>query len=256
MKYSFPPNNYRKFSQYIKSNNRYYLDQESIDFLNFLIETSEKRSELFTRDKYLWRSQIGCSYRPENITKNEVIDIEVPLPNKRMKPISGESKEGRVNPKGITYLYLSTDKETAMSELRPWKGAYITVGQFELKRDIKIIDFSQDNEGILSIIINNEINKISDDLISSIIWSNINRAFSAPVNPSDRSADYAPTQIIAEHFKNNNFDGLAYKSSLAEGYNLCLFDMELANQVNSFIYKVDKINYSFTQAGPAYFNKK
>lgn len=40
-----------------------------------------------------------------------------------MKPLSNSASEGRANPKGIPYLYVATDKETAMSEVRPSLGA-------------------------------------------------------------------------------------------------------------------------------------
>ena len=45
-----------------------------------------------------------------------------------MKPLERIALEGRTNPKGIPYLYLSSKKETAMSEVRPWIGGYISLG--------------------------------------------------------------------------------------------------------------------------------
>lgn len=59
-----------------------------------------------------------------------------------MKPQPRRAREGRVNPNGIPCLYLADTKETAMAEMRAWLGTPITVSQFELVRDISIVDFS------------------------------------------------------------------------------------------------------------------
>ena len=34
---------------------------------------------------------------------------------------------GRANPRGISYLYCATDEPTCIAEIRPWKGAKVTV---------------------------------------------------------------------------------------------------------------------------------
>jgi hypothetical protein len=72
----------------------------------------------------------------------------------------------------------------------------------------------------------------------SAMWSDIDRAFSEPVIPSDREADYVPTQIIAELFKANGFDGIAYRSTFGEkGFNVALFDLATAEAINCSLYE-------------------
>ena len=39
------------------------------------------------------------------------------------------------------------------------------------------------------------------------VWAHIGQAFSEPMTRRDDSADYVPTQIIAELFKREGFDG-------------------------------------------------
>jgi len=73
---------------------------------------------------------------------------------------------------------------------------------------------------------------------------------------NDRVADYCPTQIVAELFKCNGFDGIVYKSMLGEGYNVVLFDVEAANLVNCNLFELEKICFSFQQAANPYFLKK
>lgn len=54
--------------------------------------------------------EIPCAYSPD-----------------RMTPRRNIASEGRANPKGLPCLYLATDKETAMSEVRPWINSTISI---------------------------------------------------------------------------------------------------------------------------------
>ena len=86
--------------------------------------------------------------------KQDDVEYEIPSPHSkdRMRPISHSATEGRANQagrqalddaKGIPYLYLSTDKETAMAEVRPSVGNYISVGQFgKTLKPLSLIDCS------------------------------------------------------------------------------------------------------------------
>jgi len=69
---------------------------------------------------------------------------ECPVPPERMKPRKDKAREARANPKGISYLYLSNRREIALSEVRPWLGSLISIGQFEAVRDLTIVDLSTD----------------------------------------------------------------------------------------------------------------
>ena len=88
------------------------------------------------------------------------------------------------------------------------------------------------------------------------VWSEIDKAFSEPVTPNDRVADYVPTQILAEFFKTNGFDGIFYKSSLGEGNNVVLFDIESAILVNCNLFESKKISFDFHQAANPYSIKR
>ena len=73
------------------------------------------------------------------------------------------------------------------------------------------------------------------------------------INP----ADYVPTQIIAELFKFNKFDGLVYKSMLEEGHNIVLFEMDFADLHNCNLFELKNISFEFNQTAEPYFvNKK
>lgn len=84
------------------------------------------------------------------------------------------------------------------------------------------------------------------------VWADIDRAFSQPVSPSDDTADYVPTQIIADLFKSKGYDGIIYRSAFGGGYNVALFDLEMAELSNCGLYTVKDLKFDFGQAGKPY----
>jgi hypothetical protein len=50
----------------------------------------------------------------------------------------------------------------------------------------------------------------------------IERIFSMPVTPENRSR-YTITQVIADILRKAGYGGLQFRSSIAPGYNLCIF---------------------------------
>lgn len=224
------------------------MNEDSKDFLNSIIDTCGDREMTLQAGYIVWRAQNGHSWRPlyqhdpETEEDVHVDDLPTPFPKGRMKPLIDNAAEGRANSKGIPCLYVATDKETAMSEVRPWLGAILSVAQLKLSRDLKILNFSVEQEK------NNlhfYFKEPTPDKIVQAVWSDIDNAFSKPTKVSDFKSEYAPTQIISEFIKSKGYDGIAYKSALAEGHNICLFDLEAAEVVNCFIYEPTKIEFDF-----------
>ena len=170
----------------------------------------------------------------------------------RMKPLRDSAREGRANPKGIPYLYVATDKETAMSEVRPWIGSIISTGCFVTTKELKLMDFSVEH-GEKQYFFFSEPSK---EKKIRAVWSHIDDAFSRPVLESDSTADYAPTQVIAEFIKSKGYDGIVYKSALAEGHNLALFDIDSVDLVKCTPFEVKSLSLSFSQTGNSYYIDK
>ena len=241
---------YRAFRRRITREARYILDAESQKFLDTLIATSEDRQRVFDEGKaFFWRAQLGHDWREMNDEEGHSWDDLVPYSPKRMTPFPDKATEGRANPKGIPCLYLSTLKETAMSEVRPLVGAYISVSQFKTTRKLTIIDLSVLHDASHDFYFEEP----EPEKLTSAVWSHVDQAFSEPVSPSDDLAEYVPTQIIAERFKHEGFDGIAYKSAFGEdGYNVALFDLDAAECVNGFLYEAKAINIEFKQIANHY----
>ena len=78
------------------------------------------------------------------------------------------------------------------------------------------------------------------------VWADINSAFSEPVDSTDSTAEYAPTQILGEAFRSALFDGIMYKSSLGKsGINVALFDLSAADVVQRQVFHCDGIQHEF-----------
>lgn len=59
-----------------------------------------------------------------------------------MRPMKDAAYEGRVNPKGISYLYLATDEKTAIYEMCPWVCKKVTVAKFDARKELRIVDLT------------------------------------------------------------------------------------------------------------------
>lgn len=239
---------YLHFERYVKLQNRYFRDNDTDKFLNTLLDTSNDRIFLLKKSTILWRAQAGYEL-PDKIEDEIVNEISGPFRHERMKPLKDKAKEGRANPKGISYLYLSTTQKTSLSETRPWIGSLISLGKFRVNDDLKIFDFTRHSGQK-----NRFITEPDDiDVKNNAVWIDIDNAFSKPTSNDDSEADYVPTQIIAEFIKQNAFDGIMYKSSLdSEGKNITLFDISKADLEDCCLFELNKMNFEYNQASNPY----
>jgi len=242
-------NSYWTFSRKVRHESRYIHSADITKFLSNVLKTSNNRIRNIKVGSIFWRSQLGNDWRPIRQNGEEIAEEPTPFLPERMKPIQYEASEGRANPKGIPYLYLATDKETAMSEIRPWVGSNISVGQFKTVRELRLIDCSIHHAKGGIIYFKEPGYKKREEAV----WAHIDRSFSCPITLSDKLSDYVPTQIIAELFKSEGFDGIVYKSALSDGFNLMLFDINSAKLINCFLYETKEIKFSFSETANPYF---
>lgn len=241
---------YWNYSKDVQQKNRYIYNKKTQKFLQLVKEIYMDQKKLIKMGTNLWRAQAGFDLNPVKEDKKIIDYEERPLPPSRMKPKKNQSSEGRINPKGIPCLYLSTDKETSMSEVRPWMDSFISVGQFKITKDLKLVDCSiksKDNKY--------HFNEPSKIIKEESVMSDIDKAFMKPIIKNEETAEYVPTQIIGELFKNNGFDGIFYNSALGKGKNIALFDINNAVIINCFLFKVKSISFEFSEvANPDFYN--
>ena len=231
--------NWEEFQDYVRENNRYYLTARWSHFVAALAATSKKRVKILKKNTQVTRARIGSLSGSHN-GKNKF--STQPLPYREMLcPPKDIAIEGRLNPKGIPYLYLANNKQTAVAEVRPWVGAMVSVASFRIVKDQRLIDLTQDFPKKKS---------PGGRSVENRIWSQINESFSEPMSPDGRGPHYVPTQYLTEIFKANGFDGVRYKSSLSpSGHNYLLFNTKAVKYQSIFVFRVDGVRFHFHRAG-------
>lgn len=145
---------YFRFEHSVKAETRYLFGTRVQEFLLAVRATSSSRKRKLAKDCILWRAQLGHALKQVTLDAAKVwegrsgpmeMEVLAPYGCDRMKPQPRLAREGRVNPKGISCLYLAQDPDTAMAEVRPWPGSFVSLGQFRLSGDAVVIDCSTDN---------------------------------------------------------------------------------------------------------------
>jgi len=208
----------------LKFKNRFSLEKEPARFIDLLIDYAKKHKLVsLKQDTPLFRARINESGSKDIFRLDR---MGAPPPN-----LTGH---GRLNPKGIPYLYLASDAVTAVSEVRPWVGCEITVAEFGLVRDCKLVNFSKQH--FLNIPEGEEFEGPEFTWRELITWM-----FSAPFDPRDDTA-YIPTQYLAERIKHEGLDGIIYDSALnSVGYNVTLFDVSSAMSLRRKLARVTAV---------------
>ena len=147
---------YEVFALSVRKKYRYVHDAEVDQFLSDVRATSADKATTLNEGEFLYRAQRGCIENPRMPPPSwispsllpsgsgimpppppikdwmvEMAPIREPHAPDRMRPRKHLATEGRINPKGIGYVYLATDEETAMSEMRPWNERSSPLGPSE-----------------------------------------------------------------------------------------------------------------------------
>lgn len=220
---------YQEFVFGLRHDNRYHLPQRAERFVQGLVKLAElsKSLELGSGTSF-WRARLHEAGQSEPFPSSA---LGAPPPN--------HAGHGRLNPRGISYLYLASSINTAVSEVRPWLGAEATVAELATTRPLRVVNFSLLPQFVKPV----DPNYAAAETTwrEMVAW-----LFSAPFDPRDDTA-YVPTQFLAERFKSSGFDGLLYGSALKQGeYNVALFDPQAARVVARSTVSVNRIEVSCT----------
>jgi hypothetical protein len=236
----FPASGYFEFARSVKHDARYIHRGAARDFMSKVLATLKKRGGLLKEGQVFCRAQRG--FTMGNV-EGEDYEREMAHPPARMVPTAEHAADGRVSPRGIPCLYLASSMKTAVAEVRPWVGSYVSLAQFKLLRTCKVVDCRSTKSDKL-------------DGEETQIWSDIAFAFSEPVSPEEPHLEYVPTQILAETFRAEGFDGILYESLLSKGTNLALFDTSCAELINCGLHKVRGVSFDFDLTDNPYFMSK
>ena len=245
---------YDIYADRVRHTSRYVWDPAIQAFLATVIATIEQRDQTLHTGRILFRAQQGVEvFDRHDEQGNWIGEYTSGFGAKRMKPLERRAKEGRANPAGIPVLYLGSTAETSISEVRPWVGAEVSVAKCRILRDLRTLDLSlghgHSSFGGLNMGQIMGTTPISAPEKKSAVWTDIDNAFSRPVTLSDDSADYVPTQILAELFRAQGYDAIAYKSQFGddECYNIAVFDPSAVDVISCAPYRVEAIKVTAAQ---------
>ena len=133
---------YEEFANAVRGKRRFIHSEEVTAFLQAVSHGGKDREAALTAGVSLWRAQTGSrEWQRSDKDSHEWVE-DAPFHPKRMVPPVRNPSEGRVNPRGIAYLYLANDRKTAISEVRPWSGSLVSVAAFKTTRDLRLVNCS------------------------------------------------------------------------------------------------------------------
>lgn len=139
-------------------------------------------------------------YRARIMPFEQELD-DCPLPCDKMgAPHPENAKVGRLNGKGVTCLYGALDHETAIAEVRPWRGSRVSVARFISTTELTLADLT-------GVDVNSKYGR-------SVQW--LSFMLGRPVHQDDTES-YLPSQYVAEECRSAGLDGVLYDSSLKKG---------------------------------------
>lgn len=196
---------------------------------------------------------IRCVRKPYKIGKTfyraRVCSNDDGFPKSKMgAPPMRLATSGRVNPIGISVLYLADSIKTTLHEIRAGVYDYVTVGNFRLKRDIEIIDFANFNK--ISPFIANNVMGIPyvQHAINLEHLKLISQEIAKPLRRHDSALDYLPTQYISDYIKSQGYDGVEYISTMCkDGYNIAVFDETSFKCTKTTVYDINSLSYTYDQ---------
>jgi hypothetical protein len=214
-----PDDEWESIKRHVMHERRFFQNESDFDFTSLpsLLQPYMKR---------LTTERVGGAWVRARIQQKP--DKSIPA-SEMGAPPKEQATAGRANPAGIPYLYLASDDQTACAEVRAEPGHGVTIGKFRIAESVKLLDVATIMRGIDPF--------AHIDLKCEMERSNLVRAFahdlSRPVLAEDATLSYVPTQYLAEYFAASGFDGIRYRSSVAVGTNLVLFDPAKARLVST-----------------------
>ena len=213
-----------EFSESIKYGNRFHSGMFNSDafssFLSIIRNT-------YPTGTHMYRARISAELKGFSV-------------HEMGAPPKGKRTAGRINPDGIGILYLSLDKRTVLNEVRASAFDYITIGDFQNLRDIRVVNLSSVDK-TSPFLYGSELEKFA---ANRKVFKEIAAEIAKPLRRSDSPLEYLPTQYISEFIKSQNYDGVEFASTLNRGgYNLAAFYDELFECIDVETVEVSEIRY-------------
>lgn len=224
---------YQELEKYIdESNGRFFFgrdDKSGLNFFNELDNLLPKLKILHCQGETYYRARIvKCRTGHLSLGQGK---FDAYSESEFAAPPSSTANDGRINPRGISYLYLADSRRCALSEIRPNISSLVAIAQGTLHKNLVVTSFVHNSWPDISL--------SEKSMVDLIGW-----IFSRPLNNLD-AIEYLPSQVIAEYIRNAGFDGIEYRSSqYRTGINLALFDTNTWSAESATTFEVEDISYT------------
>lgn len=222
----FSGHSWDEFSTVIKTQNRFYNGFFRADqFASFLTYSISK----YRKGSTFYRARICSDKKGYNI-----YEMGAPPPGRR--------KAGRVNPEGIGVLYLTSDRETTLNEVRASTFDFVSIGAFQLRRDINVVNIAS-LSNISPVLYSSGLESLAANIK---VFSAIAKEIAKPLRRNDSPLEYLPTQYITEFIKSSGYAGVEYASTMGTGgSNIAVFDESLFKCLSVDNVEIKKIKYFY-----------
>lgn len=220
---------WENFKEELKFKNRYFPNDK--DFNKNSLKEISQYFETHAYPEEVFRARISKN--------GNIIDLD------RMgKPPAGQLTQGRANPVGISYLYVASDDNTAVSEIRPDKGDRVTISKIKLPRNLNFFDIRSPKNTISPF-------DFSDNVLEALykdidLLERFGEELSKPVLPREAGIEYISSQYLSELIKHWGFDGILYKSSVGSGFNIVIFNEIKLEFLENKLYSIDNLKIDFS----------
>ncbi len=209
----------------------------------FKTEFSNVHYSLSNFISYLLLPAFECQkdwYRARIQKDKKLIMGEMGMPPKEL------SSPGRANPVGIPYLYLGSSNKNVVNEVRPQIGDKVSVANFTLTKEVKIVDLRNPRKNLSPFQMENS-DEVSELREYIALIEDLNSELSKPVQAGKANVDYIPSQYLCEFVKSLGYEGIVYDSSFGNGTNLALFAEENAKIKGEETDSVQITGYEFSE---------
>ena len=227
---------WEEFADEVKRDPTRPLQFRDADFDEFLFrEELLGQTVQLPAETILYRARPGFVGDREDPKPHTGSEIGAPPPEK--------ATPGRANAKGKPVLYCAGQEGTAVAEVRPARGEYVSVAEVSAIKELDILDLVTNPDPINPFLGEGGVN----------YWVELNQLLVAfggqlekPLRARDDLTDYIPSQKLAEAIENSGADGIRYPSALEPGgTNLVLFDPLKAEIGPSRLVEIESVHIEY-----------
>lgn len=191
----------------------------------------EDLSILYKPGKILFRARIH-----DDRFRNDWFNLsEVGAPPPEKTPA------GRANRKGEPIMYLASDSETAIAEVRAWKGMAVAIAKFEVRTSLSVVNlrkYSLSESPFFE-------EYLEWKIQMAALFDRLAEELSRPVLSNKKDNIYFSTQYLCDWIKKTGHAGIEYPSAMGDGYNVAIFNPTNMKAIDVKYVRVDEVIHKY-----------